>query len=228
LRKPRRNPLNVISINNIETYLNTENVARSKDGVEYHPLRPFLPENAKVLFLGSFPPQRKRWCMDFYYPNFINDHWRIEGQLFFGDKNHFVDTAAKRFKLDEIVAFCQERGLAFFDTSTAIRRLQDNASDKFLEVVEPTDIRALIQRLPHLRAIVTTGEKATETICASLSIPVVPKVNTSVAIPETEAPSLQREGGGRVLLYRLPSSSRAYPLSFDKKVEAYRIILNLL
>ena len=228
MRKPRRNPLNVISINNIETYLNTENVARSKDGVEYHPLRPFLPENAKVLFLGSFPPQRKRWCMDFYYPNFINDHWRIEGQLFFGDKNHFVDTAAKRFKLDEIVAFCQERGLAFFDTSTAIRRLQDNASDKFLEVVEPTDIRALIQRLPHLRAIVTTGEKATETICASLSIPVIPKVNTSVAIPETEAPSLQREGGGQVLLYRLPSSSRAYPLSFDKKVEAYRIILNLL
>ena len=228
MRKPRRNPLNVISINNIETYLNTENVARSKDGVEYHPLRPFLPENAKVLFLGSFPPQRKRWCMDFYYPNFINDHWRIEGQLFFGDKNHFVDTAAKRFKLDEIVAFCQERGLAFFDTSTAIRRLQDNASDKFLEVLEPTDIRALIQRLPHLRAIVTTGEKATETICASLNIPVVPKVNTSVAIPETEAPSLQREGRGRILLYRLPSSSRAYPLSFDKKVEAYRIILNLL
>ena len=210
------------------SYLNTENIARSRDGIEYHPLRPFLPENAKVLFLGSFPPQRKRWCMDFYYPNFINDHWRIEGQLFFGDKNHFVDTAAKRFKLDEIVAFCKERGLAFFDTSTAIRRLQDNASDKFLEVVEPTDIRALIQRLPHLRAIVTTGEKATETICASLSIPVVPKVNTSVAIPETEAPSLQREGGGRVLLYRLPSSSRAYPLSFDKKVEAYRIILNLL
>ena len=57
------------------SYLNTENIARSKGGVEYHPLRPFLPERAKVLFLGSFPPQRKRWCMDFYYPNFINDHW---------------------------------------------------------------------------------------------------------------------------------------------------------
>ena len=64
------------------SYLNTENIERSRGGVEYHPLRPFLPENAKVLFLGSFPPQRKRWCMDFYYPNFINDHWRIEGQIF--------------------------------------------------------------------------------------------------------------------------------------------------
>ena len=196
------------------SYLNTENIARSKGGVEYHPLRPFLPKNAKVLFLGSFPPQRKRWCMDFYYPNFINDHWRIEGQIFFGDKNHFVDLEAKRFKIDEIITFCQEKGLAFFDTSTAIRRLQDNASDKFLEVVEPTDIPALISQLPSLRAIVTTGEKATETICASLGIATIPKVNTCVEVLNMN--------GNALLLYRLPSSSRAYPLSFDKKVEAYR------
>lgn len=198
------------------SYLNTENIARNKDGVEYHPLKPFLPENAKVLFLGSFPPQRKRWSMDFFYPNFINDHWRLEGQLFFGDKNHFVDVEAKRFKIDEIVAFCQEKGLAFFDTSTAIRRLQDNASDKYLEVVESTDIRALLHQLPHCRAIVTTGEKATETICASLGIQVVPKVNTYVTIPETN-----NLDGDPILLYRLPSSSRAYPLSFDKKAAAY-------
>ena len=202
------------------SYLNTENMERSRDGVEYHPLRPFLPEKAKVLFLGSFPPQRKRWCMDFYYPNFINDHWRIEGQIFYGDKNHFVDLEAKRFRIDEIVAFCEEKGLAFFDTSTAIRRLQDNASDKFLEVVEPTDIPALLKRLPHLRAIVTTGEKATETICRTMGMADTPKVNTYVRVSNTNGTNLTNGGG--LLLYRLPSSSRAYPLSFDKKVEAYR------
>ena len=206
------------------SYLNIENIERSTDGVEYHPLRPFLPENARVLFLGSFPPQRKRWCMDFYYPNFINDHWRIEGQVFFGDKNHFVDTSAKCFKIDEIVAFCKERGLAFFDTSTAIRRLQDNASDKFLEVVEPTDIPTLLQQLPLCRAIVTTGEKATDTICQAMHIPAIPKVNNAIAIPET-----YNSHGEQILLYRLPSSSRAYPLSFDKKVEAYqRMFLSVL
>ena len=128
-----------------------------------------------------------------------------------------MDLDAKRFKIDEIVAFCKQKGLAFFDTSTAIRRLQDNASDKFLEVVEPTDIRALLEQLPHLRTIVTTGEKATETICASMQIPEVPKVNTSVDIP-----SVYNSDGNQILLCRLPSSSRAYPLSFDKKVEAYR------
>lgn len=194
------------------SYLNTENINRSKGGVEYHPLRPFLPDGARVLFLGSFPPQRKRWCMDFFYPNFINDHWRIEGQLFFADRNHFVDLEAKRFKLDEIVSFCQQKGIAFYDTSTAVRRLKDNASDKFLEVVEPTDIPALIARLPQLRAIVTTGEKATDTICASLHIPESPKVDSYVTIPDFSP----------IVLYRLPSSSRAYPLAFDKKVAAYR------
>ena len=200
-----------------ERFLNREHLVPTADGVEYHPLVPFLPERAKVLFLGSFPPQRKRWCMDFYYPNFINDHWRIEGAVFFNDRNHFVDEKAKCFKLEDIVAFCTEKGLAFFDTATAVRRLQNNASDKFLEVVQPTDIRALIARLPHLRAIVTTGEKATDTICDTLHIPQTPKVNTAVPIPE-----ICNQESRQLMLYRLPSSSRAYPLAFDKKVEAYK------
>ncbi|MBO5580414.1 MAG: uracil-DNA glycosylase family protein [Prevotella sp.] len=199
------------------SYLNKENIARSRNGVEYHPLIPFLPTNAKVLFLGSFPPQRKRWCMDFYYPNFINDHWRIEGAVFFGDRHHFVDEEEKRFKLTDIIAFCQEKGLAFFDTSTAVRRLQDNASDKFLEVVEPTDIQALIVQLPQLRTIVTTGEKATETLCTTMKISSLPKVNTFVPVPDT-----YNQAGEQLVLYRLPSSSRAYPLAFEKKVEAYK------
>ena len=203
------------------SYLNTENIARSKGGVEYHPLKPFLPVGAKILFLGSFPPQRKRWCIDFFYPNWINDHWRIQGQVFFGDKNHFVLEKEKRFKLDEIVRHCKEKGIAFFDTSTAVRRLKDNASDKFLEVVEPTDIAALTSQLPQLRAIVTTGEKATQTICATLGIPEVPKVNTYVAISSPPKGGRGVWSGEGALLWRLPSSSRAYPLSFEKKVEAY-------
>ena len=207
----------------MESYLNTENIARSTEGVEYHPLVPFLPETAKVLFLGSFPPQRKRWCIDFYYPNFINDHWRIEGEVFFGHRHHFVDEKVKRFKLDEIIAFCKDKGLAFFDTSTAIRRLQDNASDKFLEVVEPTDIRTLVSRLPHLRAIVTTGEKATDTLVNTLHIPTTPKVNTFVAIPD-----FYNQAGDEIVLFRLPSSSRAYPLAFEKKAEAYRRMFELM
>ena len=194
------------------SFLNTENIMRSSDGIEYHPLKPFLPKHARVLFLGSFPPQRKRWCMDFYYPNFINDHWRIEGEVFFGDKNHFVDVDARCFKYDEIVVFCKKQGLAFFDTATAIRRMKDNASDAFLEIIEPTDVHTLLQDLPECRAIVTTGEKATATLCSTFGIQSIPKVNTTITI---------HVDNRDLRLYRLPSSSRAYPLAFDKKVNAY-------
>ena len=72
--------------------------------IEKHPLEPFLPPKAKLLMLGSFPPQRKRWSMDFYYPNLNNDMWRIVGLLFFGDKDHFLNDTRK--------AFCREIGRA--------------------------------------------------------------------------------------------------------------------
>ena len=59
--------------------------------VERHPLEPFVPGDARVLFLGSFPPPRRRWCMPFFYPNYINDHWRIQGLVFYGDAGYFVE-----------------------------------------------------------------------------------------------------------------------------------------
>ena len=198
-------------------YLNLENIARSTDGVEYHPLLPFLPSNAKVLFLGSFPPQRKRWCMDFFYPNFINDHWRIEGEVFFGDRQHFVVPGKKAFNFDEIVDFCNSKGIAFFDTACAVRRLKENASDKFLEVVESTDINALLQQLPQCKVIVTTGEKATYTLCQYYRVETNPRVGTFLPLPGNYNQSMEP-----INLYRLPSSSRAYPLAFEKKVAFYR------
>ena len=101
--------------------------------IEKHPLEPFLPPKAKLLILGSFPPQRKRWSMDFYYPNLNNDMWRIVGLLFFGDKDHFLNDTRKAFCREQIIDFLNEKGIALFDTASSIRRLQDNASDKFLE-----------------------------------------------------------------------------------------------
>ena len=94
--------------------------------------------------------------MDFYYPNFINDMWRIMGYIFHGDRNWFVDERAKCFKKEMIVEFLLDKGIALYDTASAIRRLQDNAADKFLEVVTPTDLPRLLGQIPRCTAIVTT------------------------------------------------------------------------
>ena len=115
--------------------------------IENHPLQPFLPVKARLLMLGSFPPQKKRWSMDFYYPNLNNDMWRITGILFFNNKDYFLNESKKAFCRERITDFLNEKGIALFDTASVIRRLQDNASDKFLEVVQPTDILAVLLQL---------------------------------------------------------------------------------
>ena len=180
--------------------------------IENHPLEPFLPANARLLMLGSFPPQKKRWSMDFYYPNLNNDMWRIVGLLFFNNKDYFLNETRKAFCRERIISFLNDKGIALFDTASAIRRLQDNASDKFLEVVQPTDISRLLGQLPECKAIVTTGQKATDTLRAQFEVE-EPKVGDFSEFVFDGRP---------VRLYRLPSSSRAYPLALDKKAAAYR------
>lgn len=182
--------------------------------IETHPLEPFLPENAKLLMMGSFPPPQTRWKMRFYYPNYQNDMWRIFGLIFFHSKDYFLDLANKNFQEMLIREFLLEKGIAIFDTAYQIRRLKGNASDKFLEIVTPTDLNKLLSKMPQCHSIMTTGDKATETLM--LSMP-----------EETEKPAIGRPSettfaGRELKLYRMPSSSRAYPLSLEKKAEAYR------
>ena len=180
--------------------------------IENHPLEPFLPANARLLMLGSFPPQKKRWSMDFYYPNLNNDMWRIVGLLFFNNKDYFLNETRKAFCRERIISFLNDKGIALFDTASAIRRLQDNASDKFLEVVQPTDISRLLGQHPECKAIVTTGQKATDTLRAQFEVE-EPKVGDFSEFVFDGRP---------MRLYRMPSSSRAYPLALDKKAAAYR------
>ncbi|WP_294142774.1 uracil-DNA glycosylase family protein [uncultured Sanguibacteroides sp.] len=180
--------------------------------IEIHPLEPFLPEGARLLMLGSFPPPRSRWSMDFYYPNFQNDMWRILGIVFFRDKNYFLTEDGKRFQEEKIRAFLMEKGIALSDTAMKVIRHKDNASDKFLEVVESVDLEVILQRLSLCRAIVTTGQKATDTLIAL----------TGTDQPPVGGFSAFYFQGREIRLYRMPSSSRAYPKPVEEKALYYQ------
>ena len=186
--------------------------------IEAHPLEPFLPANAGLLMLGSFPPQKKRWSMDFFYPNLQNDMWRIFGVIFFQNKEHFLVPEKKVFDRERIISFLRGKGIALYDTASSIRRLQDNASDKFLEVVEPTDISLLLKQIPSCKAIVTTGQKATDIIRGQLEVK-EPAVGSSEPFEFEDR---------KMKLYRMPSSSRAYPLALEKKAAVYRVMFSEL
>lgn len=134
------------------------------------------------------------------------------GLIFFDNKDYFCVLEEKRFDKDLIVDFLNQKGIALSDTAKSIVRLKDNASDKFLQIMEEMDIPLFLDKLVHCKAIVVTGQKACDTLCERMKV---------------EPPFV---GGfspfvykGRTLrLYRQPSSSRAYPKPLIEKAESYR------
>lgn len=181
--------------------------------IETHPFEPWLPKNARLLMLGTFPPAPKRWCMAWYYPNFQNDMWRIFGHVFFGDKLHFVDQEHKTFHLEALKTFLAETGVAIFDTGLRIRRTKNNASDKDLEIVEQADIDGLLRQLPQCKGVLAAGQLATQVFMQHFGIKQMPKMGCFSEFTFE----------GRTLrLYRVPSSSRAYPMAVEKKATFYQ------
>lgn len=176
--------------------------------LEKHPWEPFVPPGAKMLVLGTFPPGNHRWSMDFYYPNRTNDYWYLMGLLFLGDKYALYDKDARIFKLDAIKALMTERHIALSDTAREVRRLKGNASDKYLEIVTPLPLREMLDRMPQCHTVATTGEKAASVI-AELTGTKIPQMGTMV----------KTEDG--LEIWRMPSTSRAYPLILEKKAEYY-------
>lgn len=138
--------------------------------------------------------------------------WRILGMVFFDDKEYFIDN--KNFKEGLLKEFLTKQGIAIYDTAKVVIRTQNNASDKFLTIIEKSDIAGLLNTLPCCQHIITTGKKATEILLEDFDT-ITPNVGQSVDIMMS---------GKTITLHRLPSSSRAYPLSLDKKAAIYQAI----
>ena len=163
----------------MEDHTNPQNPQNPHNSPETHPLRPFLPHGARLLMCGTFPPQRHRWSMNFYYPNFINDMWRIFGLIYFGDKDHFVDIQGKTFHAQELKQFLSDHNIALSDTGREVVR--------------------------------TTGT-------ASMTGTEVPRIGEYAECRLTDSMGTERV----FRHWRMPSSSRAYPLPLAEKAEFYR------
>lgn len=153
--------------------------------------------------------------MDFFYPNFSNQMWQLFGLVFYGDAERLLDKANRTFRQSDIQALLEERGIAIFDTATAVRRLSGNASDKDLEVVEKTDTAALLAQLPLCHDIVCTGQKSFSVLTEDYG----------VAVPAMGSCNEFTLAGRPMRLWRMPSSSRAYPMPLEEKAAYYRRLM---
>lgn len=151
--------------------------------------------------------------MPWYYPNLQNDMWRIFGLAFFGSKDHFLTEDKRSWQLGMLKTFLAGKGVAIYDTAYRIRRTKGTASDKDLEVVEPVDLDRLIAALPHLRGVLTVGQLATRLFTTHYGI------KDKIAMGDYASFSVVDRA---LRLYRMPSSSRAYPMAVEQKTAYYQ------
>lgn len=158
--------------------------------------------------------------MEFFYPNYQNDMWRVFGLIFYKDADHFFNATNKTIDLEGIKQLLTDYKIGIGETATEVIRTKDNASDKFLEIVKPVDLPGMLSLAPDCNAIVTTGEKAAS-IIAELTETGVPKMGERV-----KCSVKMKDGSIRVFNHwRMPSTSRAYPMKLDKKGAFYARML---
>lgn len=86
-------------------------ITTADHSIESLPFPPFLPPQATVMCMGTFPPAADKRAMQFHYPNFQNDMWRIYGLIFFNDTDYFRKGEEKSFDADKIKAFWLKKAL---------------------------------------------------------------------------------------------------------------------
>ena len=79
--------------------------------------------------------------------------------------------------------------------------------------MQPSDLDGMLRQLPECRAVLTAGQLATKIFSEHFGIKEKPEMGGFVEF-EFESRKLR--------LYRMPSSSRAYPMAVEKKAEYYR------
>ncbi len=192
---------------------NTPFCSQTNAMIETHPWLPFIPPKARALFLGSFPPPEKRHSMPFFYPNLQNDFWRVMGLIFFDSPDVFLVPGEKRFDQRKIESFLTRQRIAMHDVGKRVERLDGNASDNRLRIVEPVDLSALLKQIPACKIVVATGQKALDEILRQANANAAPAIGESIQITLNGRP---------LTLFRMPSTSRAYPKPLTYKADMYR------
>ena len=111
------------------------------NGIEIHPFKPFVPENANKLILGSFPgreqTQHTQNENDWFYGSKRNQFWHII--------SHVYDTPL--LTIDDKQTLFKNNGIATTDIFFKVRRTENNNLDNNLRVIEYNEaaIRTILQ-----------------------------------------------------------------------------------
>ena len=120
---------------------------------EIHPWKWYVPDGAKTVIIGTFPPLRRNWSFDFFYPNKNNYFWKLIARIADCPLLYFSGNEA----VDERKKLLNHLQLGVSDMGQIIRRETANSLDQNLEIVAYMDIFKLLNENPSVRKLIFTS-----------------------------------------------------------------------
>jgi G:T/U-mismatch repair DNA glycosylase len=124
-----------------------------------HPYKPFIPENATKLIVGTLPPPRfttgelKEDDVDFCYGSRDGMLWQIIDRIFDLDLKFENTPEAVKQRKD----FLASKGIGICDTVESCRRDKIDASDLGMLHVKLRDLIVILRKHPEIDTLLFTG-----------------------------------------------------------------------
>lgn len=168
-----------------------------KSGRVTHTIPPVFDGHSRVAILGTMPSPRSRE-VGFYYGHPQNRFWRVMEHLFDLPDHALTENAVRR-------KFLLAHRIALWDVLASCSI--EGASDASIADAEPNNLTHILDVAP-IRAVFTTGGKATE-LCRRFNGSLL----AQRGIPSTALPS---------------TSAANARMRLDELVESYRVVVDAL
>jgi G:T/U-mismatch repair DNA glycosylase len=190
-----------------------------------HPFKWYVPENARVLIIGTFPPVESRWGYNFFYPNPRNLFWKIMSDIAGKPISTNKETA-----VDERKKVLDTLRVGVTDMGGVIRRLADNSLDENLELIEHMPILRILDEYPSINRMILTSSSGKVSALAWFKLYLLEK-GISHVVPKGPKPlqfSIVYNGRTlEVFVLFSPSPRASNQISYPKLLEMYRRAINL-
>lgn len=188
---------------------------------EQHPWDWYGQHNSTTLIVGTFPPTKKNWSFDFFYPNKRNLFWKVIAAIL--NRPFVYDTGTEAVtERQQALDLLQ---ISITDMGKAIQRTAGNSLDENLHPIAFMDIFSILQQRPAIDTIIFTSSSGKvsaarwfEDYCIAQGVLI--KLNKT---PKPAYTYMEYQGRmiKLVVLYS-PSARAANRLKFDSLVDLYK------
>lgn len=188
---------------------------------EEHPWKVYGTAASKVLFIGTFPPAKKRWSYEFFYPNKTNFFWKILASSQDRTLSHFSGEEAiaeRKSLLDGLSA-------AITDMGHTILRRGESSLDEHILPVRLMDIESILHRFPNINQVILTSSSGKNSALSWFTSFLKSKGYFFKYSRSNKAFNVVENLAGRIIrvvVVRSPSPRSACGIAFPLLVQQYR------